>query len=90
MKLYEIYVKFVNNVLITLSDEQMTKIKVVDLDNFYNFYVYDFLAEIIYCLKMLFEVVIFWNSNFELIEQSHIKMAKIIVVRTQEMDRAWF
>ena len=39
--------KFVNNVTITLSDEQMTKIKVVDLDNFYNFYVYDFLAEIV-------------------------------------------
>ena len=42
MKAYERYVKFVNNVTITLSDEQMTKIKVVDLDQFYNFIVDDF------------------------------------------------
>jgi len=35
-------VKFVNNGAITLSDEQMTKIKVVDLDQFYNFVVDDF------------------------------------------------
>jgi hypothetical protein len=39
MKPYEREVKFVNNVTITLSDEQMTKIKVVDLDGFYNFVV---------------------------------------------------
>ena len=36
-----------NDVTTTLSDEKMTKIKVVDLDEFYNFYVHDFLAEII-------------------------------------------
>ena len=47
-----------------------------------------FSAEIIYYLKMLFEVAIFLNSNFELIKQSHEKMAKIIVVRTQEIDRS--
>ena len=28
----------------TLSDEGMTKIKVVDLDEYYNFYVNDFLS----------------------------------------------
>jgi hypothetical protein len=33
-----------NNVTIILSDEEMTKIKVVDLDEFYNFYVYDFFS----------------------------------------------
>ena len=44
MKPYEIYVKFVNNVIITLPDELMTKIKVVDLDGFYNFVVDDFLS----------------------------------------------
>jgi len=48
----------VNNVTITLSDEKITKIKVVDLYQLYNFYVYDFSAEIIYCFKMLFEVAI--------------------------------
>jgi hypothetical protein len=42
MKSYERHVKFMNNVTITLSDKQMTKIKVVDLDNFYNFVVDDF------------------------------------------------
>ena len=35
-------VSFVNNVTITSSDEQMTKIKVVDLDELYNFVVDDF------------------------------------------------
>ena len=38
------YVNFVNNITTTLSDEEMTKIKVVDLDEFYNFYVHDFLS----------------------------------------------
>ncbi len=32
---------FVNNVTITLSDEEMTKIKVIDLDELYNFVVDD-------------------------------------------------
>ena len=36
MKPYERYIKFVNNVLITLLDEQMSKIKVLDLDELYN------------------------------------------------------
>jgi hypothetical protein len=31
-----------NNVTITLSDEKMTKITMVDLDQFYNFYVHYF------------------------------------------------
>jgi len=35
-------VRFMNNVTTTMSDEQMTKIKVVDLDEFYNFVVDDF------------------------------------------------
>jgi hypothetical protein len=41
-KPYERYVKFVNNVLITLSKEQMTKIKVLDLNELYNIYIHDF------------------------------------------------
>ena len=36
--------KFCDNVSITLSDEEMTKIKVIDLDKFYNFYVHDFFS----------------------------------------------
>ena len=35
---------FMNNVYMTLSDEEMIKIKVVDLDKFYNFYVHDFFS----------------------------------------------
>jgi len=31
-----------NNVVIILLDKGMTKIKVIDLDKFYNFYVHDF------------------------------------------------
>jgi hypothetical protein len=34
----------VNIVTTTLSDEEMTKIKVVDLDDFYNFYAHDFFS----------------------------------------------
>jgi hypothetical protein len=33
-----------NNVTTTLSDEEMTKIKVVDIDEFYNFHVHDFFS----------------------------------------------
>jgi len=35
------YAKFMNNITITLSDEQMNKIKVIDLNQSYNFYVHD-------------------------------------------------
>jgi hypothetical protein len=44
MELYERYVNFMSNVTITLSDEEIIKIKVVDLDEFYNFYVYNFFS----------------------------------------------
>jgi hypothetical protein len=37
----------------------MTKIKVIELDELYNFFVKTFMAEIIYSFKMLFQVVIF-------------------------------
>ena len=37
-------VNFVNNVTITLSDEETTKIKVIDLDELYNFVVDDFFS----------------------------------------------
>ena len=36
--------QFVNNVTTTLSDEAMNKIKVVDLDDFNNFYVHNFFS----------------------------------------------
>jgi len=43
MKQEERYIKFVNNVTTTMSDEQMTKIKVVDVPKLYNFVVKHFL-----------------------------------------------
>lgn len=44
MKPYMRYVNFVNNVSIALSDEKMTKIKVIDLDKLYNFVVDEFFS----------------------------------------------
>ena len=41
---YKRDVNFMNNVTTTSSDEEMTKIKVVDLDEFYNFYAHDFFS----------------------------------------------
>ena len=38
------YVNFVNNITITLSDEEIIKIKVVCLDELYNFYVHNFFS----------------------------------------------
>ena len=38
------YVNFVNNVTIVLLDEEMTKIKVIDLDKLYNFVIDDFFS----------------------------------------------
>ena len=37
-------INFVNNVTITLSDEEITKVKVIDIDELYNFVVYDFFS----------------------------------------------
>jgi hypothetical protein len=41
---YKRDVNFVNNVTTTLSDEEMTKIKIIDLDEFYNIFVHDFFS----------------------------------------------
>ena len=59
----------------------MTKIEVIDLDELYNFVLMTFSAEIIYCFKILFEVLKF---KF-LIDKtkSQEKIANIIPVRTQ-------
>ena len=48
MKPYRRYVQFVNNITFTLSDEQIIKIKIVDLDGLYNFVVDDFLVEVVH------------------------------------------
>ena len=42
MKVEERYIRFVNNVSTTMSDEQMNKINFVDLEKLYNFVVEKF------------------------------------------------
>ena len=51
----------------------MTKIKVVDLDEFYKFVVYDFFIWSHLLSKNSIIVLIFWNSNFELFKQTHME-----------------
>ena len=63
MKPYERYIKFVNNVTLTFTHEDMTKIKVLHLDELYNFHVHDFSYEFIWCFKMLFEFAFFYIQN---------------------------
>jgi hypothetical protein len=66
---------------ITLSDEEITKIKVVDLDKFYNFVVDDFCSSNHLLLRNLV-----WSSHFLKFKiwivqtKSHEKMTKIKVV----------
>jgi hypothetical protein len=65
---------FLNNVTITLSDEEMTKIKVVDLDKFYNFYVYDFFS---------WNNLVFQND----IWSCHFLKFKIQIDKTQSLEK---
>ena len=61
-----------NNVTITLSEEEMTKIKVIDIDELYNFVVDDFFS----LNHSVFENVVWICHNlkfkFKLLKQSHI------------------
>ena len=73
------------------SGGEITKIKVVDLEKFYNFYVYDifiwnhlmFQNDIWSCYFLKFKIQIGKT-------QSHEKMDKIIAVKTHQIDRVWF
>jgi len=56
-KLYERDIDFINNVIIILLNEEIDKIKVIDLEKLYNFIVENFLFELIYYFKMCFEVL---------------------------------
>ena len=73
-----------NNVTTTLSDEEMIKIKVIDLDKFYNFYVHDFFG----WDHLVFQNDV-WSCHFlkfktQIYEtQSHEKMNKIIAITKQ-------
>jgi hypothetical protein len=73
-----------NNITITLSDEQMTKIKVVDLYQLYNFCVYDFFNWNHLLLQNVVWSCYFLKFKF-LIDKtkSHKSLTKIIGVRIQ-------
>ena len=78
---YERYVTFVNNVTITLLDEQIIKIKVVDLDQFYNFYVHDFFRWNHLLLQNVVWSYYFLKFKFSIVQtKPHEKMTKIKVV----------
>jgi hypothetical protein len=66
----------VNNVTITLSDEEMTKIKVIDIDELYNFVVDDFFS----WNHLVFENVVWSYHNlifkFKILKQSNIVTKK--------------
>ncbi len=76
-----------NNVTITLSDEEMTKIKVIDIHELYNFLVDDFFS----WNHLVFKNFV-WNSHnlkfkFKLLKQSHIaKWPKTKVVDIDDLD----
>jgi hypothetical protein len=76
----------VNNVTVTLSDEQMTKIKVIDLDELYNFYVHDFFK----WNHLLFENVVsiwyFLKFKFWIVEtKSDREMTKTKIVDLNDL-----
>ena len=81
---YKRDVNFVNNVTVTLSDEKMIKIKVIDLDKFYNFYVHDFFSwnhllfqnDVWSCHFFKFKIQIYKTVSYE-------KMNKIIAITKQ-------
>ena len=66
---------------ITLSDKEMTKIKVVNLDEFYNFVVDDFYNSNYLPLKNLVWICYFLKFKIWIVQtKSHEKVTKIKVV----------
>ena len=63
MKPYERYVKFMNNITITFLNEEMTKIKVVHLDELYNFHVHDFFIWIHLVFQNVVWICLFYIQN---------------------------
>ena len=72
---------FMNNVYMTLLDEEMTKIKVLDLDQFYNFYVHDFFSWNHLLLRNIVWSCHFLKFKFWIDKtQPHEKITKIIAI----------
>ena len=69
----------------------MTKIEVVDLDEFYNIYIDDFFSWDNLVFQNLIWSCIYLKFKFWIVQtKSHENMNKLIAVRTQQMVRAWF
>jgi hypothetical protein len=70
MKIYERYIRFVKNVIVTVPNEQMIKNKVVDLQKIYNFVVELFKFELILSTESAFRFLkfenLFFSNNIEL------------------------
>jgi hypothetical protein len=70
MKIYERYIRFVKNVIVTVPNEQMIKNKVVDLQKIYNFVVELFKFELILSTESVFGFLkfenLFFSDNIEL------------------------
>jgi hypothetical protein len=64
MKLYERCIGFVNIITTTILDDQMTKIKVVGIENLWNFIVEAFLILITFINEKEYEFFEFQNLNF--------------------------
>ena len=91
MKLDERYVNLWIMFTNTLSNEGKTKIKVVDLDEFYNFYIDDFFSWDHLVFQNLVSSCSFFKFKIWIVQtKSHAKKNKLIDIRTQQMVRAWF
>jgi hypothetical protein len=86
MKLYEIYVNLWTMCTNTLSDEEMTKIKVVDLDEYYNFYFHDFFSLNHLVFQNVVWICHFLKFKFWIVQtKSPGKMTKINVINLVEL-----
>ena len=86
MKLYERYVNLWTMCTNTLSDEEMTKIKVVDLDEYYNFYFHGFFSSNHLVFQNVVWIYRFLKFKFWIVQtKSHGKMTKIKVIDLDEL-----
>ena len=70
----------------TLSDEKMTKIKVVDLDEYYNFYFHGFFSSNHLVFQNVVWIYHFLKFKFWIVQtKSHGKMTKIKVIDLDEL-----
>jgi hypothetical protein len=72
----------------TLSDEEMTKIKVIDFDVFYNFYIHDFFS----WNHLVFQILNFknmetWNN---ILKEHMISNEKVINIKVVQLIKIYY